>query len=302
MENKNNQGWSAYMNQKKENQELKKQLIVNEANQNGVRLTINDKGNFENVCTNTNALNPFRLIQETDLEKVDPLDEAEIQITKEIRALQEQLAFSKEVKRKKELYKETKTKEIEALHKEMTEKTLQYNLEMAFIASQIQELESQIKNVDINQFMNNIDDSVFENIDDNKKNTVISQSQSHNQIQENKRARNIVKRRPLYEVIKQPTQFKTLVKGIEFICYTEDGHKIISKDNNSNNNNSNSNNSNNIKTHSSLNEWLEYCISQVCNPGTTRKSVYEVVLYYNKSENTWKRLKTDYTPETIILN
>ena len=291
MENKNNQGWSAYMNQKKENQELKKQLIVKEANQNGVRLTINDKGNFENVYTNsTNSLNPFRLTQETDLEKVDPLDEAELQITKEIRALQEQLAFSKEVKRKKELYKETKTKEIEALHKEMTEKTLQYNLEMAFIASQIQELEGQIKNVDINQFMNNIDDSVFENIDDNNENIVISQSQS--QIQENKRARNIVKRRPLYEVIKQPTQFKTLVKGIEFICYTEDGHKIISRDNNSNN----------IKTHSSLNEWLEYCISQVCNPGTTRKSVYEVVLYYNKSENTWKRLKTDYTPETVILN
>ena len=293
-----NQGWGAYMNQKKENQELKKQLIVKESNQNGIRLEINDKGDFKNVYTDTNALNPFRLPEKikdfnnnnNNIEQIDPLDAAEIQIQNEIQALQEQLAFSKALKQKKELFKNTKLNEIEILRDEMNKKTMQYNLDMTFLTSKILELESQIKNIDVNQFMNEIDDSVIENsmaeIDTNKNDT-----KDPTQNQENKRARAIVKRRPLYEVIKQPTQFKTLIKGVEFICYTEDGHKIISRDNN-----------NNIKTHNSLNEWLEYCILKVCNTGTTRKSVYEVVLYYNKSKNAWRSLKTDYTSETILLN
>jgi len=294
------QGWGAYMNQKKENQELKKQLIVKDSNQNGIRLEINDKGDFKNVYTDTNALNPFRLPEKikdvnnnnnnnNNIEQIDPLDAAEIQIQNEIQALQEQLAFSKEVKRKKELFKNTKLNEIEILRDEMNKKTMQYNLDMTFLTSKILELEGQIKNIDVNQFMNEIDDSVIENsmaaIDTNKNDTT-----DPSQNQENKRARTVVKRRPLYEVIKQPTQFKTLIKGVEFICYTEDGHKIISRDNN------------NIKTHNSLNEWLEYCILKVCNTGTTRKSVYEVVLYYNKSKNAWRSLKTDYTSETILLN
>ena len=293
-----NQGWGAYMNQKKENQELKKQLIVKDSNQNGIRLEINDKGDFKNVYTDTNALNPFRLPEKikdfnnnnNNIEQIDPLDVAEIQIQNEIQALQEQLAFSKALKQKKELFKNTKLNEIEILRDEMNKKTMQYNLDMTFLTSKILELESQIKNIDVNQFMNEIDDSVIENsmaeIDTNKNDT-----KDPTQNQENKRARAIVKRRPLYEVIKQPTQFKTLIKGVEFICYTEDGHKIISRDNN-----------NNIKTHNSLNEWLEYCILKVCNTGTTRKSVYEVVLYYNKSKNAWRSLKTDYTSETILLN
>ena len=291
-----NQGWGAYMNQKKENQELKKQLIVKDSNQNGIRLEINDKGDFKNVYTDTNALNPFRLpekikdVNNNNIEQIDPLDAAEIQIQNEIQALQEQLAFSKALKQKKELFKNTKLNEIEILRDEMNKKTMQYNLDMTFLTSKILELEGQIKNIDVNQFMNEIDDSVIENsmaeIDTNKNDT-----KDPTQNQENKRARAIVKRRPLYEVIKQPTQFKTLIKGVEFICYTEDGHKIISRDNN-----------NNIKTHNSLNEWLEYCILKVCNTGTTRKSVYEVVLYYNKSKNAWRSLKTDYTSETILLN
>lgn len=302
MEGKNSQGqtqgWGAYMNQKKENQELKKQLIVKDSNQNGIRLEIDNKGDFKNIYTDTNALNPFRLpekikdlnINNNNIEQIDPLDVAEIQIQNEIQSLQEQLAFSKALKQKKELFKNTKLNEIEILRDEMNKKTMQYNLDMTFLTSKILELEGQIKNIDVNQFMNEIDDSVIENsmaaIDTNKNDT-----KDPSQNQENKRARAIVKRRPLYEVIKQPTQFKTLIKGVEFICYTEDGHKIISRDNN-----------NNIKTHNSLNEWLEYCILKVCNTGTTRKSVYEVVSYYNNSKNTWRLLKSDYTSETILLN
>jgi hypothetical protein len=250
------------------------------------------------VYADTNALNPFRLPEKikdfnnnnNNIEQIDPLDVAEIQIQNEIQALQEQLAFSKALKQKKELFKNTKLNEIEILRDEMNKKTMQYNLDMTFLTSKILELEGQIKNIDVNQFMNEIDDSVIENsmaaIDTNKNDT-----KDPSQNQENKRARAIVKRRPLYEVIKQPTQFKTLIKGVEFICYTEDGHKIISRDNN-----------NNIKTHNSLNEWLEYCILKVCNTGTTRKSVYEVVSYYNNSKNTWRLLKSDYTSETILLN
>ena len=56
---------------------------------------------------------------------------AEQQIQNEIKLLQEQLAFSREIKRKKELFKETQNKKIEALKSEIKAKTLQYNLEIA---------------------------------------------------------------------------------------------------------------------------------------------------------------------------
>ena len=91
------------------------------------------------------------------------LDNAEQQIQNEIKLLQEQLAFSREIKRKKELFKETQNKKIEALKSEIKTKTLQYNLEIACITSQIEELEQQIKNTDISKIMDEIDDSTIEN-------------------------------------------------------------------------------------------------------------------------------------------
>ena len=109
----------------------------------------------------------------------------------------------------------------------------------------------------------------------------------------NKKVRTIIKRKPLYEVIKQPTQFKTMVKGTEFRCYTQDGHKIITIDK--------SNNSNS-KTYNSLNVWLEQSILTMCEKNTTKKSVYEVVSYYNNSKKEWRPLKTDYTSDTVCLN
>ena len=204
------------------------------------------------------------------------LDNAEKQIQNEIKLLQEQLAFSREIKRKKELFKETQNKKIDTLKTEIKAKTLQYNLEIAYITSQIEELEQQIKNTDISKIMDEIDDSTIENAVANE---ILS-----------KKPRSIIKRKPLHEVIKQPTQFKAIIKGTEFRCYTEDGHKIISLSSNVN------------KTYSSLNDWLEQAILTMFVNNTTKKSVYEVVSYYNNTKKEWRPLKTDYTSDTLVLN
>lgn len=214
------------------------------------------------------------------------LDNAEQQIQNEIKLLQEQLAFSREIKRKKELFKETQNKKIEALKSEIKAKTLQYNLEIAYITSQIEELEQQIKNTDISKIMDEIDDSTIANAVLMENEIAIAIA---NEIP-SKKPRIIIKRKPLHEVIKQPTQFKAIIKGTEFRCYTEDGHKIISLSSNVN------------KTYSSLNDWLEQAILTMFVNNTTKKSVYEVVSYYNNTKKEWRPLKTDYTSNTLVLN
>ena len=206
------------------------------------------------------------------------LDEAEKDIEREIHFLQEQLALSREIKRKKELHKEAQNKKIESLKAEMAAKTLQYNMEMADISKQIEDLENN-KTINIDQIMDTIDDSILENI-------------SNTNFFTNKKTRVVVKRRPLHEVISKPTKFKATIKGTEFVCYTEDGHKIIGHNNNS---------KTQIKTFSSLNEWLEHSIASVCTNGTS-KSVYEVVSYYNNTKKEWRQLKMDYNSETLTLN
>ena len=220
------------------------------------------------------------------------LDNAEQQIQNEIKLLQEQLAFSREIKRKKELFKETQNKKIEALKSEIKAKTLQYNLEIAYITSQIEELEQQIKNTDISKIMDEIEDSTIENavlMENEIANEIANEIEIANNIPI-KKPRIIIKRKPLHEVIKQPTQFKAIIKGTEFRCYTEDGHKIISLSSNVN------------KTYSSLNDWLEQSILTMFVNNTTKKSVYEVVSYYNNTKKEWRPLKTDYTSDTLVLN
>ena len=150
------------------------------------------------------------------------LDEAEKDIENEIHFLQEQLALSREIKRKKELYKEAQNKKIEELRGEMAAKTLQYNMEIADISKQIEHLENN-KKIDMEKIMDTIDDI---HIDQNPSINPSINLATINPAK-NKKSRLVVKRRPLYEVIKRPTKFKTTIKGIEFICYTEDGHKII---------------------------------------------------------------------------
>ena len=236
----------------------------------------------------------------TNKDEDDMLDNAEQQIQNEIKLLQEQLVLSREIKRKKELFKETQNKKIEALKSEIKAKTLQYNLEIAYITSQIEELENQIKNTDISKIMDEIDDSTIENAVANavlmeneiaiaNAVTMANEIAIANEIP-SKKPRIIIKRKPLHEVIKQPTQFKAIIKGTEFRCYTEDGHKIISLSSNVN------------KTYSSLNDWLEQAILTMFVNNTTKKSVYEVVSYYNNTKKEWRPLKTDYTSDTLVLN
>lgn len=229
-------------------------------------------------------------MDDTNKDEDTMLDNAEQQIQNEIKLLQEQLAFSREIKRKKELFKETQNKKIEALKSEIKAKTLQYNLEIAYITSQIEELEQQIKNTDISKIMDEIDDSTIANV---VANAVLMENEIAiaiaNEIP-SKKPRSIIKRKPLHEVIKQPTQFKAIIKGTEFRCYTEDGHKIISLSSNVN------------KTYSSLNDWLEQAILTMFVNNTTKKSVYEVVSYYNNTKKEWRPLKTDYTSDTLVLN
>ena len=296
--NTNSNGWGAFMNQKKENEVLKQQ-IIDKAKQSGIILSVNDNGNFNNAEA---VESPFRMpnintntiIKDKELDKEKELDDAEAQILNEIIALQEQLAFSKEVKRKKELFKETQNKKIQELNAEMEAKTLQYNMEMDYIRSQIAKLKETIENIDINKIMNEINDNDLEtalvNMTNNKANNEIGSNEKETN---NKKVRTIVKRKPLYEVIKQPTQFKTMVKGTEFRCYTQDGHKIITID---------TSNNSNSKTYNSLNVWLEQSILTMCEKNTTKKSVYEVVSYYNNSKKEWRPLKTDYTSDTVCLN
>jgi multidrug efflux pump subunit AcrA (membrane-fusion protein) len=239
-------------------------------------------------------------MDDTNKDEDTMLDNAEQQIQNEIKLLQEQLAFSREIKRKKELFKETQNKKIEALKSEIRAKTLQYNLEIAYITSQIEELEQQIKNTDISKIMDEIDDSTIANVVANavlmeneiaiaNAVTMANEIAIANNIP-SKKPRIIIKRKPLHEVIKQPTQFKAIIKGTEFRCYTEDGHKIISLSSNVN------------KTYSSLNDWLEQAILTMFVNNTTKKSVYEVVSYYNNTKKEWRSLKTDYTSDTLVLN
>jgi len=243
-------------------------------------------------------------MDDTNKDEDAMLDNAEKQIQNEIILLQEQLAMSREIKRKRELFKETQNKKIEALRDEIKTKTLQYNLEIAYITSQIEELETQIKNTNISKIMDEIDDSVIENVllidIANSKDNNNNNNNNNNITISNKKHRTIVKRKPLHEVIKQPTQFKAIIKGTEFRCYTEDGHKIISLSVDLNDS------KNKHKTYSSLNEWLEKSIASVLceseNTNNTKKSVYEVVSYYNNTKKEWRHLKTDYTSDTQILN
>ena len=208
------------------------------------------------------------------------LDETEKDIEREIQILQEQLALSREIKRKKELHKEAQNKKIEALRDEMAAKTLQYNMEMADISKQIEDLENN-KEICMDKILDTIDESVLE----------IRQVKPIDMI--NKKPRHVVKRRPLHEVIKQPTKFKATIKGSVFFCYTEDGHKIVGY---------NEKNKTEVKSFSSLNEWLDHSIASVCSDNTTKKSVYEVVSYYNNAKTEWRQLKMDYNGDTVTLN
>lgn len=109
---------------------------------------------------------------------------------------------------------------------------------------------------------------------------------------EAKKMRASVTRAPLYQVITQRTTFKTRTKNCDFYAVTEDGHIIHA--------NTSIGNQSDFK---SLNLWLDAVIKQTHGgENKTKKSVYEVVYYYNILRSEWRKLGEDYTTHTTILN
>jgi hypothetical protein len=100
------------------------------------------------------------------------------------------------------------------------------------------------------------------------------------------RERVMVKRKELAEVITRPTQFKTKIKDQVKTATTEDGTSITADG----------------KTYESLNKWLDASVRAITGDNKTKKSVFEVVFYFNDTRKEWRKLGEDYTAETITLN
>ena len=306
-----NTGWAAFTNQKKENQDLKKQLIVQDANKNGIRLIIDEKDNFKNVISEETqfrfgdarniTMNLDTIVKNLDtiVNKVvknelknealeddddDSILETTLQdIENEIANLQKQLVISKEIKRQKELLKAEQNKKIADVKAEINDKTENFNLEMLELNKKLIALQENKNIVPMQQIIDGIE--IEEPI---KEPTIEDKKEKEEPIKEPtiEDKQTAKKRRQLHEVIKRPTKFKTTIKGIEFLSFTEDGHKIIG----------------NSQSFGSLNKWLEYAISTICKGTKTSKSVFEVVYYYNIEKKEWRLLKTDYTIDTMRLN
>lgn len=338
-----NTGWAAFTNQKKENEGLKKQLIVQDANKNGIRLIIDEKDNFKNVISeetqfrfdtrnittgdtrnittmearnitmnlDTIVKNLSKNVVSKEIKNVvkndfvnkvvknevkeeedddDIILETTLQdIENEIANLQKQLVISKEIKRQKELLKAEQNKKIEAVKAEINDKTEKFNLEMLELNKKLIELQENKNIVPMQQIIDGIEIEEDKKEDKKAEPTIEDKKEQKEEpikeptIEDKQTAK---KRRPLHEVIKRPTKFKTTIKGIEFLSFTEDGHKIIG----------------NGQSFGTLNKWLEYAISTICKGTKTSKSVFEVVYYYNLEKKEWRQLKTDYTSETTRLN
>ena len=308
-----NTGWAAFTNQKKENQDLKKQLIVQDANanKNGIRLIIDEKDNFKNVISEEtqfrfgearnitmnldtivkNLSKTVNKVVKNELKNEaleddddDSILETTLQdIENEIANLQKQLVISKEIKRQKELLKAEQNKKIADVKAEINDKTENFNLEMLELNKKLIALQENKNIVPMQQIIDGIE--IEEPI---KEPTIEDKKEKEEPIKEPtiEDKQTVKKRRQLHEVIKRPTKFKTTIKGIEFLSFTEDGHKIIG----------------NSQSFGSLNKWLEYAISTICKGTKTSKSVFEVVYYYNIEKKEWRLLKTDYTIDTMRLN
>ena len=97
--NKNENGWGAFQNMKKENQTLKKGIIVQNENSYGERICVDKYNNFKNISS---RVNPFRF---PDSVKNDVLE-------KEYFKKEEKKEEKEEKKEEKEEKKEEKKEEI----------------------------------------------------------------------------------------------------------------------------------------------------------------------------------------------
>jgi hypothetical protein len=204
-----------------------------------------------------------------------------------------------EIRKKKALQEATekirefRKNEIEIIRNEISEKKERFCLEIQSLNRVINEIQEGKKDNDILEKIlskQNIN-IISNNTDENNTTTIPNNADEINTTNipnnsDEKRHREIIRRLPLYDVITQRTFFKTTIRNAEFNCYTENGRQIISDG----------------KTFRTLNEWLDFTITSMCGSNTTKKSVYEVIYYYNNAKKEWRPLKTDYTGETTLLN
>jgi hypothetical protein len=294
IKSKNNMA-GAWTNQKKENEKLKSQLLVLETNQNGLRLKLNKNSFFENTMINSE--NNFRwpiLVSEPIITPVVIEEEDEEALFLKQIEEEERIRRKANEARLREI-KENKMKKIIDSIRQIEIDSL--NRENDRIMSTIQKLQADIavNNTEIEAVKRgDRDDELIKKQTDNFKITpnvlsaVVIGNQPNLQAEKNKgvRERQIVKRNKLSEVITKTTLFKTNIKDQIKTAKTEDG-KTIHADG---------------KIYNSLNKWLDASVREITGDNKTKKSVFEVVLYYNDERKEWLKLGDDYTAETTKLN
>jgi len=285
----------AWTNQKKENEKLKSQLVLLETNQNGLRLKLNKNSFFENVMINSE--NNFRwpiLVSEPIITPVVIEDE------------DEEALFLKQIEEEDCI----RHKANEARLREIREKKMKKGIDPlraeadAVIKTRMDERHAKITALMAEQDADTLecqyimaggkDEQLIKEKTNNVKITpnvlsvVVGGNQSNPQAEKNKcvRVRQSVKRKELSEVITKTTLFKTKIKDQVKTAKTEDG-KTIHADG---------------KTYESLNKWLDASVREITGDNKTKKSVFEVVLYYNDERKEWLKLGDDYTAETTKLN
>lgn len=279
---KNNMA-GAWMNKKKENEKLKSQIVVLESNQNGVRLKMNETGFYENITINPD--NIFRwpiLVSESVITSnvIEDNDEALImaEMEKEWKAMEAKMSERLKEAKAKIMRKDI----IEPLRAEAIRKRAEADLLIK---------EAEIAEAKVGAIING---AIYETItkDETDKNAVVRVvvgGNAHNHNPEKnygKKERQIVKRKHLSEVITRLTQFKTTIKGQVKTATTEDGWKINGDG----------------TEYDTLNKWLDASVRAITGDNKTKKSVFEVVLYYNDERNEWRKLGDDYTADTTKLN
>ncbi len=270
----------AWMNKKKENEKLKSQIVVLESNQNGVRLKMNETGFYENVTINPDNIFRWPIsVSESVITAnvIEDNDEALImaEMEKEWKTMEAKMSERLKEAKAKKMRKDI----IEPLRAEAIRKRAEAELLIK---------EAEIAEAKVNAIING---AIYETITKNEtdENEVVGEkAYNHNPDKKNdgKRERQIVKRKDLSEVITRRTQFKTTIKGQVKTATTEDGWKINGDG----------------TEYDTLNKWLDASVRAITGDNKTKKSVFEVVLYYNDERNEWRKLGDDYTADTTKLN
>lgn len=117
-----------------------------------------------------------------------------------------------------------------------------------------------------------------------------------------KRERKAGTRRPLYEVIRQKTDFKIIFMKKLYTATSTDGYSIDGTDE------ATKTATGEYPKYATLNEWVTNLVNlfgyrdENGNPTKRKLSVYKEVDYYNIREEKWVTLELDYTLDTVDFN